>query len=439
MKRKKQSVRFRMDHSGMIHMATLRSGKANIFRLSVTLNEAVQPEMLQEAFRIIAPRFPTLVAGVESGFLRHYVVPCETLPVVTEDNSPLHDMTPETIRSCAMRVLYRKDKIITEFFHSLTDGYGGTVFLKALLAEYLHLTHGISLPEETEIPLSSQLPQLCETTDSFSEYRSKKRRGFNRVRSYQPSGTEDEPTTHITTGIFDVNLLLQAAHRYQMTLTSFLTTVMAEALMELQQRQKKPGKKAKPIQILVPVNLRKIFPSRTLRNFSLYALPCVRSEDSRRTFPELANHIHAQIQQQLSVAYLRSMIETTAALEHNAFLRLLPLHLKCIGLRIGFRLCGSRTSSLTLSNLGQFQFPEPMRPFIRHTDFILSPRTRTPYNCGVVSCNGKLHINFTRSCKNPELERIFFRKLSEKKCIPEIQTDGKKMEFLHFLQKPVME
>ena len=214
---------------------------------------------------------------------------------------------------------------------------------------------------------------------------------------------------------------------------------MAEALMELQQRQNKPGKKEKPIQILVPVNLRKIFPSRTLRNFSLYALPCVRSEDSRRTFPELANHIHAQIQQQLSDAYLRSMIETTAALEHNAFLRLLPLHLKCIGLRIGFRLCGSRTSSLTLSNLGQFQFPEPMRPYIRHTDFILSPRTRTPYNCGVVSCNGKLHINFTRSCKNPELERIFFRKLSEKKCIPEIQTDGKKMEFLHFLQKPVME
>lgn len=52
------------------------------------------------------------------------------------------------MRRCALRVLVYHDRIAVEFFHAITDGTGGTIFLKTLLAEYLCQKYGITVPAE---------------------------------------------------------------------------------------------------------------------------------------------------------------------------------------------------------------------------------------------------------------------------------------------------
>ena len=58
--------------------------------------------------------------------------------------------------------------------------------------------------------------------------------------------------------------------------------------MKVQNIHQKMGEKKKPVQIMVPINLRRKFPSKTLRNFSLYALPCVRQADMKLSFEMFA-------------------------------------------------------------------------------------------------------------------------------------------------------
>lgn len=418
---------YALDNSGIIHLAIFKLGKSNLFRFCVTLTEPIQPEILQTALHTITPRFPTMVAGILGRMFQHKVIPVDQPPDIEPDCCPLHFMSSKRIKECAMRVLYGEYHIALEFFHSLTDGYGSYIFMKALLAEYLNLLHGTQCTEDVKVP-----PQEA-VEDSFLKYAGKKKAPFNGTCSYLPEWGESDGQLHITTGIYDVGDLLRISHNYGVSLTTLLTAVMAGAVMELQEHHcKRPGK-MKPVQIMVPVNLRKKFPSNTVRNFALYALPCMHPGDQNLSLEEQVKRIDIQLKQQLSIRNLRAMMATNVELDKNCILRALPLAWKCLGLKIGYHFVGKKNSSLSLSNLGSLEFPEEMRPFIRRADLMLSPRTNAPYNCGVVSCNGKLYINFSRNSAEPELERIFFRKIHEMRCAADVEVDGAPIEFGSFV------
>lgn len=417
---------FPLDNSAILHLAVLRPGKANIFRFWVTLTESVRPELLQKALDTVTPQFPVLVAGIRGNFFHCRVVPVEEPPKVRPDTETLGFMTWKDIRQCAMRVLYRKDQISVEFFHSLTDGYGALVFLKSLLAEYFRLSHGIELSQrETELAIP-RFSEAEETVDSFLTYAGKEKAALNNTRSFLPGEDDLTEKIHTTTGIFDVRPLLGAAHRYGVSLTTFLTAVMAQSLMEIQARR---GKKHRPIQIMVPINLRNLFPSKTLRNFSLYAMPQVRPEDIRESFENLVRRIDAQLRKHFTKEHLQSMMTTNVSLDRNPLMRRLPWAVKCAGLRLGYHFFGGRNSSLSLSNLGQLQFPAGIQPYIQQVGCFLSPRINSAYNCGVISNQGKLYFTFSGSSPKPELELVFFRKLCEMGCVPELETDSPVEDF----------
>ncbi|MBQ8780205.1 MAG: hypothetical protein IJZ72_00820 [Oscillospiraceae bacterium] len=416
-------MEYKMDNAGIMHMAVRGGGRSNTFRLAVTLKDKVCPVRLNEAFHKIAPRFPTIVAGIRSGFYHHYVVPSKDCPDVQPDYGTLMYITASEIKSCAMRVLYTENQIITEFFHSLTDGYGGVVFTKTLVAEYL----GEELCHCGEAVISE------ETDDSFMKFAGKKRIGFNRQRVYLPLKSEKRYELHTVTGIFDVNALLEQAHRHNVSLTVFLAAVLSESLLEMQETH--GIRKKRPVQIMVPVNLRNIFPSRTLRNFSLYALPKIESTDSARSFAEVAASIEMQMKEQLSEEYLMAMMATNATIERNMFMRYIPLKIKCAALKTGFFICGERTSCLSMSNLGQISFPESLRENVVRADFVLSPRLISAYNCGIITCGSSLYLTFSRSCAEPVLERIFFRRLAEMECVPALEMDGAAVDLTAFLKR----
>lgn len=67
-----------------------------------------------------------------------------------------------------IRVLCYRRRISVEFFHSLTDGTGGLVFLKTLLAQYLILTgHKAEFDNGALDPKDS--PSAGETLDAFTK------------------------------------------------------------------------------------------------------------------------------------------------------------------------------------------------------------------------------------------------------------------------------
>ena len=183
---------------------------------------------------------------------------------------------------------------------------------------------------------------------------------------------------------------------------------------------------------MVPVNLRNIFPSKSLRNFSLYALTKT-GPDSIRSLNETAADIDSQMKEQLEKERLSAMMASNTVLKKNALLKRIPLKVKCFAVRTGFMLLGEKTSALTFSNLGRISFNESYADKIVRTDFILSPRLNSAYNCAVISCNDTVCINFSRTCSEPVLERIFFRRLKEMGAVPSIETDGAEIGADEFL------
>lgn len=418
--------KYPVDNSAILHLAILQPGKANIFRFCADLTEVVDPAALQRAVDAVTPRFPVLVAGIQSDGFRYYAVPVSQPPRVEADCATIAYMDMEQIRRCAMRVLYRKRQISVEFFHSLTDGYGALIFLRTLVAEYFRFAHSVHCSEEELQRTAPRFSDEEEAEDGFLRHAGQTEGPRNNTPAYQPGQNELTDRVNITTGAFRTAEILDASHRYGVSMTTFLTAVMMESLREIQARKRQ---RQEAIQIMVPVNLRNLFPCRTLHNFSLYAVPRIDPKDLGEKFEAVVRKVDAQLKKQFTREHLQAMFTPNVKLERHPLISRIPLAVKCFFLRLGYRFFGGRTTSLSLSNLGRVQFPKEIEPYITGVAVHMSPRISSAYNCGVISYGDKLYINFSRCMKNPELEVLFFSKLAQHGCTPEVQTDDLEADF----------
>lgn len=202
-----------------------------------------------------------------------------------------------------------------------------------------------------------------------------------------------------------------AAKAHHVSLTEFLTGIMIAALLRIQKESILKRKKRRMVRVLVPVNMRRLFDSNSLRNFTYYVLPEIDPQKGEYSLSEIIHSVHHQMLLGHTPRNLASQISANVHAEKKFVFRLLPLPLKDILLRTAFRIWGESTSCLSLSNLGIVQIPEKMRSYVTRFDFVLGVRASTPYNCGIVSYDDKLYINFTRSIVEPILENHFFELL----------------------------
>ena len=166
------------------------------------------------------------------------------------------------------------------------------------------------------------------------------------------------------------------------------------------------------MRIMVPVDLRRMFPSKTLRNFILYVLPTLEPEDQKQPLSSLLKSFSRQIQEQAQPERLASIMAYNVKTQNSWYFTIIPVSVKCTLMRLAYRYFGESNSSITLTNVGNVRLPEEMQPYVRNVDVTLMPRVGSPYNCGFISCNGTLSIQLSRFLPDSELEAIFRSKLN---------------------------
>ena len=212
---------FPLDSSAIIHLAVMKKGYTNSFRLSATLTDAICPQTLQAAVDIVTPLFPTIVAGIRRGIFQYTVVPVRTPPKVCLEQEYLADMPMDMIERCAMRILYCENRIAVEIFHSLTDGHGGLVFFNTLIAEYLCQCGLISRDTANSIQCANG-GDAEVTADDYMTYAGANTAPLNYEKVYKlPGKTGPNQETRITTQIYDTQELIAAAHYFDVSLTVF--------------------------------------------------------------------------------------------------------------------------------------------------------------------------------------------------------------------------
>ncbi|MEZ4627493.1 MAG: hypothetical protein R2912_05220 [Eubacteriales bacterium] len=311
-----------------------------------------------------------------------------------------------------MRVRYYQNRIAVEFFHVLTDGTGGQVFLQTLVVEYLRLKYGAQIPRGDKILDCSEEPHPEEAEDSFAVHSGKITQSRKEVKAYHIKGTDERGGfVHIITGSMNAEDVLAKAREKRVSVTEYLTAVLILSVDSIQRRRVPSIHQYKPVKLSVPINLRNVFPSKTLRNFANYVNPGIDPRLGEYTFDETLNIVHHFMAMEVTPKLLNMKITTNVRSEQNAVLRLTPLFIKNMALKYVYSQVGDALSSTTLSNLGVTKLPEEMAKHVRRMDFILGPLADNRVCSAALTYNGRLRINFTRTIAETVLEREFFTRL----------------------------
>ena len=403
----------RLDNAAKIYPAAKRRGWTNYFRLSVTLKEPVDVQVLRTALDVTVRRFPSIAVRLRRGAFWYYLEEIEKAPPIEEDKSyPLVHVPFDDVRKCAFRVLVYHSRIAVEFFHAVTDGTGGLIFLKTLVAEYLCQKYGISIPAEDGVLGRLEDPDPEELEDSFLRYAGDITASRSEQTAYHLSGTpEPDGFLNLTTLMLPVAAVKEKARAFGASVTEFIAAVMMKAICDLQAEQVPRRMRRKPVKVLLPVNLRGLFPSRTLRNFASYVTPEIDPRLGEYSLSEICKIVHYRMGLENDPRMMAAKIATNVASERSPVLRVMPLFIKNLAMKAVFDLVGECKSCLCLSNLGAVRLPQAMAPYVARMDFIIGVQAKAPHNCGVVSWDGTMYVNMIRNIQEPELESHFYRVL----------------------------
>ncbi len=412
MKQRKRVKRWmKLDNSAMIYPAIRNARFSTMFRVSVTLTEEVDPKVLQTALEDTVKRIPFFGMRLRTGLFWRYLEQNDGTPQVEADvANPCKPIGKGENGGFLFRVRVDGCRIALEPFHVLTDGNGAMVFLKTLAARYLTLM-GKQIPFTDGVLDTSARPKKGELEDAFSKYAAFRKRAPRREsKAYHFKGTlEPFPTLHIISATIPLGPLLEKARAAKATLTEFLAANYILALHRLQTAER--HLREKDVKLCVPVNLRKFFPSDTLRNFVLYLTPGIDPSYGDYTLEEIVEQVHCQMRMRLNRKYIAAQICTNVSDERNPFIRMVPLLFKDWAMSMAFRVVGESCFSATLSNLGETKVPDEMRPYVKRFDFLLGASKINRGNLTAVSYGGSLGLNFTRTTKETFIEREFFTQL----------------------------
>ena len=188
---------------------------------------------------------------------------------------------------------------------------------------------------------------------------------------------------------------------------------MMQALQRLQKEQVPDIRRRKAIKVQLPVNLRTLFPSSSLRNFALYTTPQISPRLGEYGFEEICQVVKHWMGLDITPRQMGMKIAANVNSERMLAVKLMPLFLKNIVMKAIYHAVGERKACLCLSNLGVVKLPAEMTEYVERMDFILGVQATAPYNCGVLSYGDKLYVNFIRNTREPQLEEAFFRVMRE--------------------------
>ena len=402
-----------LDNAAKIYPAARGRRTPSMFRLSMELTDNVDKEILGQALASTLKRMPSFAQHLRRGFFWYHLEHSEQCPPIAEEIcNPCVYLNVKENSEFQLRVSCYGKRIAVDFFHVLTDGTGGMSFLKTLAAEYISIKYEVTIPRASGVLDCKEEPQKDEYEDSFLRYAKPMKVSRLEEPAYHIRGTrEPYGEIHITTGIMPLHEIQAKAKEYGATVNELLTALLLLAVRGIQQKESSPIRRRQQVKVCIPINLRRHFPSRTLRNFTSYANLGITPALGSYTLEETIAVIRHGMALEASKKMLTAKFSTNVASEKNLFIRMTPLFLKDPLLKTFYMMVGDRYSSVTLSNLGLVMLPEELAQYVDRISFMIGSGLN-PVACSCVSFGDKLCFNISRTIEEPLLEKQFFTMLA---------------------------
>ena len=409
---------YELDCSATVYpyLATKRVNQ--IFRMALELDTDVDPEVLRTALKRMPARFPTMFVTLRKD---HDTYRLQTM------RDPARAVCPEPEIYCQpfsladgcdlLRVTYKKNRLGIEVFHAITDGAGGMMLLKTIAAEY-YRTLGETIPAEYGVCDCSQPARPGETEDSFRANYEPEIDGVSRSgkHAFQVQAKGPFQPWHHTEIRIPLSELKTVTQAHGATITESAAALYLDVLRDLPLA----GSDGKPIALSVPINLRPVFGSETLRNFSLYFLATVPQTPQRPSFDDILQNVHAQLRAGTDKDLLRRTIhQNVSQAELPVFVRS-PRAVKKAILRIGAAMYGEGLYTSTFSNLGIFTMPQALSSHVRAFHAMLGESPVNHIKILSYCTNGVLSLMFSSRLVSREPEDALIAKLREAGLEPDV-------------------
>ncbi|KGE71730.1 hypothetical protein [Spirochaeta lutea] len=433
-------LQYRLDNSAKIWPALLSPRYTTWFRLFAVFTEPVLYEAARGAVSKAFNDHPYLAVRLKPGLFWYHLAPLKHPVDLQPDNSP-PCMTYEGSRKTGplVRVYAYRKTLAVEASHMVTDGTGLKVFFTTLLAEYTRLRRELLAagPEVREslvqhctkpLPIPDPTHHRPETwEDSYVTHGIVDPPGA-RHRSMPkpdvPSKALHFPLALLPRGQYRISLIRYSAaairgraKQYGISVGEYLESlVMLGFQRAAREAEQWPGmlpgrsRLSRPIRFLIPVDLRRLYNSRTMRNFFIGLPVEIDPRLGDFTLEEIIRRVHHAQRAELDAKYLRKQLARNARSQQSLMLRLVPLWLKDIVLRMVYRSIGDVRYTGSFSNLGRVSETVPGLAWV---GFVPPPSPVNPINVTAITYGDELCLGFGKMTRVGRIEHQVVRAFAE--------------------------
>ena len=398
--------RFAIDHSAKFYPIMSTKKAQSLFCISADMFDVVQKDVLEHALNDVLQRFPAYKVRLKKGWAWHFFEQNDAPARVFANEDVLKPINPDDTNGYWFRVSAIDKRIQLEMFHALADGNGALAFLKSIVKRYRELL-GFDVVDDGVIDWQS-IGCEEELEDSFEKNYKPISLGQMDLKAlagkvpHRIEGTLNKDGYQKSAGQADASEILAKAKEIGVSYTAYVAGVLAYSI-------EKNCRNKKPLAIMIPVNLRAVYPSKTMRNFVTFVRVII-LPSSCKSVKDCALEAQRQIKIDTAKDKLDAFISTTVRAQKNWVLKIVPLFLKTALIRFGRLFMRSR-QTIIFSNLGNVKSPDSMG--VDKYELFMNVSKNNTQNLGAITTNGKAVLCFTRAIKETALPDAFFSTLRE--------------------------
>ena len=230
-----------------------------------------------------------------------------------------------------------------------------------LVGNYLKLKYSLDI----DLTMTSYIDSI---EDSFSKYYQKSKKNKNKkIKLYSYKNKKLRVKTRYLEAHLSVSKVLSLAHSYDATLTSLLVSALIYSFKD----EMKLSDMDKSIKIDIPVDLRKYFKSKSIKNFFGLTSVTYKFNSKDDTFEDVIKSVNEQFKSNLTMNTISDRANKMVAFEKNIFCRIMPVFVKNIVLQAIDNFT-SQMSSSCVSNIGKISFDKKIEDYIKDVNVFTS-------------------------------------------------------------------
>jgi len=314
-----------------------------------------------------------------------------------------------------------------EISHSIADGHGALIFLKTLMVEYYRRLEGLAYIDLKGAKNIDEKPLEGEYEDAFAKYYQPgvPQQGRPDSAVNFPFALMEKGKYSFLTGIVTVAEVKKVTGTLGCTVTQYIAGIYFMAIQDYKESAKGREQRAMTGRVVLnlPVDLRRIFPSETMKNFFVSLTPMIDLRLGHYELEEVINYLKSYMKIHMNKKNFSKYISRNVKNERNPLIRIVPLGLKNIVMPWIYVWFGERGYTSSISNMGLVELPGELEPYVEAVEFFPPPSEMNKIKMCISTYKGKMYLSFGRTTDNTEIEKFFFRRLVKSGISVKVETN----------------